>query len=124
PEVFNPERFLDSKQGTIPGSDTDFRMSLQFGAGRRVCPGQWIAWQAMQLAAMRLVWAFSFSDAKDQVTQKPMPQDLDCYDAGFIIHPHPFTCTIQPRSPDHQQLISQSVDSAEDFLSRYDTAAT
>ncbi len=60
PETFNPERFMQSEFGTLPGKDQNFRDNFVFGGGRvwtldmvslrsllmilqRVCPGQWIA---------------------------------------------------------------------------------
>ncbi|KAF7349235.1 Cytochrome P450 [Mycena sanguinolenta] len=84
PEVFNPNRFIQSEHGTRQGMDTDFRDSFSFGAGRRICPGLHVARATMQLTAMRLIWAFSFSSAVDPKTERVIGQDLDFYDpAGY-----------------------------------------
>jgi cytochrome P450 len=34
PEDFNPDRFLNSEHGTLPGMDTNFRDNFVFGGGR------------------------------------------------------------------------------------------
>ena len=48
PEDFMPERFLDNRFGTKPSRDSgndgnQRRVTYDFGAGRRVCPGQRLA---------------------------------------------------------------------------------
>ncbi|KAJ7499966.1 cytochrome P450 [Mycena latifolia] len=97
PEVFNPDRFLNSEHGTLPGMDTDFRDNLLFGGGRLVfpafhcqlstdwllyskwiCPGQWLGRTTMQLTAMRLLWAFKFG-VTIPITGAPISRDLNFY---------------------------------------------
>ncbi|KAJ7336385.1 cytochrome P450 [Mycena albidolilacea] len=80
PEVFNPERYMQSEHGTRPGMDTDFRDNFLFGAGRRICPGQSVAQATIRLATMRLIWAFSFSSAVDPKTEQPIGRELHFYD--------------------------------------------
>ncbi|KAJ6598386.1 cytochrome P450 [Mycena vulgaris] len=79
PEVFNPDRFLNTEHGTRPGMDTDFRDNLLFGGGRRICPGQWVARSTMQLTTMRLIWALKFSAATNPTTGEPISRDLAFY---------------------------------------------
>jgi len=40
PDTFNPDRYILTEFGTRPGvDDGDFRHTLPFGFGRRICPG-------------------------------------------------------------------------------------
>ncbi|KAF7324639.1 Cytochrome P450 [Mycena kentingensis (nom. inval.)] len=119
PHLFNPDRFLKSEHGTLPGMDADFRENLAFGAGRRVCPGQWIARSTVKLAAMRLVWAFTLSDARDYETKQPISRDLECYASDFVVMPRPFTCTIEPTNGASRDVVVQSLDDAHTFLRRF-----
>ncbi|KAF9018494.1 cytochrome P450 [Hymenopellis radicata] len=95
PNDFNPERFLHSEFGTIPGKDTtDFRDNFMFGGGRvsphSDMPGQWIALKSMELITMHLIWAFEFADAFDPVNRSISPH--------LVVAPHPFQCTITARA--------------------------
>ncbi|KAJ7868861.1 cytochrome P450 [Mycena leptocephala] len=120
PEDFNPDRFLNSEHGTLPGMDTDFRDNFLFGGGRRICPGQWVARSTMQLTAMRLIWALKFSDATDPTTGNPISRDLDFYASDFVVMPRPFRCKIEPRSVEHREVVVQAQEDAKLYLSRYE----
>ncbi|KAF7350490.1 Cytochrome P450 [Mycena venus] len=120
PEVFNPERFMKSEHGTRPGMDTDFRDNFLFGAGRRICPGQYVARATMQLTTMRLIWAFSFSSAVDTKTERPIGRELDFYDPEFVVMPYPFKCAIQPRSNEQRDMILSASKDAKFLLQRYE----
>ncbi|EIN10089.1 cytochrome P450 [Punctularia strigosozonata HHB-11173 SS5] len=66
PETFNPERYLRSEFGTKQGiDDTDFRHTLPFGAGRRICPGIHLANNSLIINAMNLVWGFNFKPLQE-----------------------------------------------------------
>ncbi|KAJ7489291.1 cytochrome P450 [Mycena latifolia] len=120
PEVFNPDRFLITEHGTLPGMDTDFRDNLLFGGGRRICPGQWLARSTMQLTSMRLVWAFTFGAATDPTTGATLSRDLDFYDPEFVLMARPFKCAIEPRTTEHRDIILQALEDAKAYLSRYE----
>ncbi|KAJ7217493.1 cytochrome P450 [Mycena haematopus] len=120
PEVFNPERFMQSTHGTRPGMDTDFRDNFSFRAGRRICPGQYAARVTMQLTTMRLIWAFSFSYAIDPKTKRPIGRELDFYDSAFIVMPYPFECKIQPRSSEQREIVMQAFNNAKSLLQHYE----
>ncbi|KAJ7926933.1 cytochrome P450 [Mycena leptocephala] len=119
-EAFNPDRFLESEHGTRPGKDVDFRESLVFGGGRRICPGQWVARSTMQLTTMRLIWALKFTDACDPMTGDPISRELDFYANDFVVMPRPFKCKIEPRSVEHRDLVAQTLDEAKLHLSHYE----
>ncbi|KAF7366446.1 Cytochrome P450 [Mycena sanguinolenta] len=120
PELFNPERFMQSEHGTRPGMDTDFRNNFSFGAGRRVCPGQDFARATMQLTTMRLIWAFRFSSAVDPKTERPIGRELEFYDTEIVVMPYPFKCQIQPRSSEHREMVMLAFEDAKPLLQRYD----
>ncbi|KAL1745675.1 cytochrome P450 [Schizophyllum fasciatum] len=71
PEQYNPARYLKAEFGTRPGvDDSNFRSTLIFGAGRRICPGMHVASASTTLATMKLIWAFKFRPAVDPTTGK------------------------------------------------------
>ncbi|KAF8991808.1 cytochrome P450 [Hymenopellis radicata] len=121
PKDFNPERFLHSAFGTIPGKDTtDFRDNFMFGGGRRICPGQWIALKSMELITLRLIWAFEFADAFDPVSKKHIPRGLgeELFDNHIVVAPHPFHCTITARAGRAQD-VRENFSTAFDELEQY-----
>ncbi|KAJ7489227.1 cytochrome P450 [Mycena latifolia] len=120
PEVFNPDRFLITEHGTLPGMDTDFRDNLLFGGGRRICPGQWLARSTMQLTSMRLVWAFTFGTTTDPTTGATLSRGLDFYEPEFVLMARPFKCAIEPRTTEHHDIILQALEDAKAYLSRYE----
>ncbi|KDQ57266.1 hypothetical protein JAAARDRAFT_35893 [Jaapia argillacea MUCL 33604] len=62
PEVFNPDRYIASEYGTKPAFDaSDFKHTLPFGSGRRICPGIHVANNSLIVNTMNLIWGFNFS---------------------------------------------------------------
>ncbi|KAL1736902.1 cytochrome P450 [Schizophyllum commune] len=85
PDVFDPERYLLTPHGTKPGyDDSAFRSTLMFGSGRMI-------------AAMRLLWTFSFEAAKD-ASGMDIPLDTSRWKTAFVEGPLPYECSIVPRS--------------------------
>ncbi|KAF9032813.1 cytochrome P450 [Hymenopellis radicata] len=100
PELFDPERFLRSEFGVSSAEkEKDFRDSFMFGGGRRVCPGQWLARDEMDLAVMRLVWAFEYSSPIDAQTKQHIPCGLppQAFNWEIVTTPKPFQCTVKTR---------------------------
>ena len=68
PEVFSPERFLDS--------DIDFKGQnfelLPFGAGRRICPGIALSYRMLTLMMANLLYNYNWKLENDM-----HPNDLD-----------------------------------------------
>ncbi|ORX97499.1 cytochrome P450 [Clohesyomyces aquaticus] len=63
PATFNPARYLENERGGLPrtpaASEYKGRKSVySFGAGRRVCPGQRFAENALIISFAKLAWAF------------------------------------------------------------------
>ncbi|KAL1719677.1 cytochrome P450 [Schizophyllum commune] len=85
PNVFRPERYLLTPHGTKPGYDDGaFRSTLMFGSGRII-------------AAMRLLWTFSFEPAKDELGAV-IPLDTSQWKTAFVEGPLPYECSIVPRT--------------------------
>jgi cytochrome P450 len=62
PEEFKPERFLD-KGGSFR---EDPRITLAFGAGKRICPGREFAEAALFIVASSVLSVFNLAKAKDE----------------------------------------------------------
>jgi len=109
PEIFNPDRFLESEFGTkveARDSDKDRRNNLAFGSARRICPGIHLAMNSLILNTMNLLWGFDFNPAKNSSGQDIEP-DLWNYVKGILTCPNPFECTITPRSQEHAEIIKR-----------------
>ncbi|KAJ7207422.1 cytochrome P450 [Mycena pura] len=117
--LFKPERFLDSKFGTFPGMDTDFRDNYAFGGGRRICPGQYSVRRLINLVTMRLIWAFEFGEARNAQTNQVIPPNsgMEAFDNELICFPLPFTCNIKPR---HPEIIREKFAGALSELEKYE----
>ncbi|KAK7687148.1 hypothetical protein QCA50_009651 [Cerrena zonata] len=121
PERFWPERFLNSEFGTKPGADTTgFKdVPFSFGAGRRICPGMYLAINSIAINVMNMLWAFNFDLAKDQVTGLPIPVDADNTTDGILLTPKPFTCDITPRSGAKVEMIRSQTKAAQPIFDRF-----
>ncbi|ETW78616.1 cytochrome P450 monooxygenase 3 [Heterobasidion irregulare TC 32-1] len=91
PGRFKPERFLtaDSKPNGAPFPDA------VFGFGRRICPGRYMAREAVWIAVVSVLARFNISKALDEDGNEV--ETTDKYASGFISHPLPFQCRIQLR---------------------------
>ncbi|KIO27803.1 hypothetical protein M407DRAFT_22978 [Tulasnella calospora MUT 4182] len=128
PEKFMPERYIEHPQGfgkairtraeqSSPDEDSFLRIwpSVAFGAGKRKCPGMYLGQNILNLAVVRLLWAFSFNQPRDS-SGKELDIDIWNDKPGILGAPFPFDCRIQVRSPKHAEIIRQSYrDSASVF---------
>jgi cytochrome P450 len=64
PEIFNPDRFLDTENPRL----IDF--NVQFGFGRRVCPGMYVANQSIFILTSRSVVLLCSSPVHPRLTQR------------------------------------------------------
>ncbi|THV06968.1 cytochrome P450 [Dendrothele bispora CBS 962.96] len=123
PDQFWPDRYLLTKYGTKPGvDDSFFRDTIMFGAGRRICPGMHIANSSLTINVMNLLWAFTYSKAKDPLTGSEIPIDPTKMSDGFALFPLPFECSIQPRSQKIADLIHKHFVDAIDVFTQYEDA--
>lgn len=97
PSHFRPERWINKKQ------------SGNFGYGRRVCPGRFIARNSLAIAVARLLWAYNIS-SKDG--KKPQVQEK-MFTTGFVSAPKAIEAVFDPRSERHKQVIEESWEAAD-----------
>ncbi|KAF5367063.1 hypothetical protein D9758_003939 [Tetrapyrgos nigripes] len=121
PETFKPERFLSSEYGVKPGvSDKDFRHTLVFGYGRRICPGMHLANNSIELNVLNFLWAFEFSPPTDPKTGSYLPVDTWAYEKGVLPAPLPFPCEITPRSASKASMIDSEYLAATEAFSKFE----
>ncbi|OWY46857.1 cytochrome P450 [Alternaria alternata] len=97
PEVFRPERWIEKSQPS------------NFGYGRRVCPGRFIARNSLAIAMARLLWAFNIR-SKDGVR---INVSEEMFTTGFVSGPKPFVAVFEPRSKERRNLIEREFDMAD-----------
>jgi len=102
PEKFKPERFIKGTE--LIGVPQSERGHFGFGYGRRICPGMYIAERSLFIVFSRLLWGFSFSNAKDS-QGNVIPVDSNAYTTGFSSHPKKFACEIKPRDGEVDQVV-------------------
>ncbi|KAI0739102.1 cytochrome P450 [Daedaleopsis nitida] len=95
PEKFKPERFL--KEDGLPDADVRDPAELQFGFGRRVCPGRALSEDILFITVASVLHSFSIHPPLDEhgnptVVKPKLPMD------STVSHPDPFGCRIVPRS--------------------------
>ncbi|PCH43251.1 cytochrome P450 [Wolfiporia cocos MD-104 SS10] len=93
PAQFRPERFLDMNPNLVDFADP---RGYVFGFGRRICPGRQFADASVWLVIASVVATFNIRTAKDIMGNELVPEAS--YDSGIVSHPHPFACSIMPRS--------------------------
>ncbi|KAG1859442.1 hypothetical protein C8R48DRAFT_605735, partial [Suillus tomentosus] len=123
------KRFLLSEHGTKPGVDSkDWRASIPFGSGRRLCPNMNLVNTSLAFTIATLVWVFDFTATIDPVTKTPIPVDIDAYGEVCTMAastlPRPFTCLISPRSEAKARLIRERFTDATPAFSKYELFLT
>lgn len=101
-EAFNLDRWLDA--------DGAFKTSMkhvQFGMGRRVCPGQHVAHNSVLINTAFMLWAFDIGHAVGN-DGRPVPIDTLAFTNTANSHPLPFKAQFVPRHPNLEQLILDS----------------
>lgn len=118
PERFNPDRYRDHPllaPEYVAGGDWGKRDHFGYGAGRRICPGMYLAERNMLLSVAKLIWAFSF-EAKTGTDGMPMKVDADPvtgYHSGFLYCPKEYPCKPVLRSEKIRETILKEYEQAE-----------
>ncbi|KAG8923305.1 hypothetical protein FRC01_012910, partial [Tulasnella sp. 417] len=120
PNEFMPERYIQHPQGfgkalssRIEQQDSEdigflkLWPSVAFGIGKRRCSGIYLAHALVDLATVRLLWAFNFEKPRDP-SGKPVNVDIWNDKPGILGAPFPFDCDVRVRSDKHAELIRQS----------------
>ncbi|ETW78166.1 cytochrome P450 monooxygenase 95 [Heterobasidion irregulare TC 32-1] len=90
PELFRPERYLESPNLPDPAD------SGVFGFGRRACAGKTMALDTIWIAIASILTVFNITKAVDENGDVVTPEVK--LNPGSISHPAPFECSIKPRS--------------------------
>ncbi|KAK7397587.1 hypothetical protein QQX98_013046 [Neonectria punicea] len=93
PHDFNPDRYQPLANGT-PGEP--FPVG-NFGFGRRICVGRFLADNSVWIMVATMLSALEFHKKLDQSGNPVEPRVL--FTNGGTCHPQHFECSIRPRSP-------------------------
>jgi len=98
PDVFKPERFLNSD-----GSLRDDPLLLSaFGYGKRICPGRHFVDATLFIYVASLLSVFRIEEVQDGQEKRSKYK----YTGSLINHPEPFSCSIIPRDKVAEELIT------------------
>ncbi|RAK78167.1 cytochrome P450, partial [Aspergillus fijiensis CBS 313.89] len=89
PHSFLPERWIENPD--LP--------TCAFGMGRRLCPGEHLARNSLNLVISRMLWAFHIQYVGNE------PPDPFAMTQGISSRPRPFKAEFRPRSPSRRTLI-------------------
>ncbi|KAL8912991.1 MAG: hypothetical protein Q9171_002122 [Xanthocarpia ochracea] len=89
PSSFDPDRYLEPRNEPDP-------TEANFGFGRRICPGRFVADQTLFITVSRLLAAFNITKAVDESGKEMDPQKLGTN--GLIMRLHDFPYSIKPRA--------------------------
>jgi len=122
PEEFSPERFIRNPFGIKDGviDDPARRPNMQFGGGKRVCPGIAFAKSSLELNVANLAWAFRFTPTIDGATGVELTPSLDNYSDGVTATPKPFPITIHLRYSSQKEIITRQMVEVQSILNRFD----
>ncbi|KAF8258555.1 cytochrome P450 [Lactarius quietus] len=97
PDVFKPERFLNSD-----GSLRDDPLLLSaFGYGKRICPGRHFVDATLFIYVASLLSVFSIEEVQDGQEKRSRYK----YTGSLVNHPESFPCSIIPRDKVAKELI-------------------
>jgi len=106
PHSFKPERFADLKKSAL--TDLNVIPDPAFGFGRRICPGRWVAFEMIWIAAASLLSVYNFRKILDE-NGLPIEPVIE-YTSSMLSRPKPFKCSIVPRHEAAIALIKQTAD--------------
>ncbi|KAF8883247.1 cytochrome P450 [Infundibulicybe gibba] len=102
PDKFEPERHLDDR-----GQLKEDGPVMAFGFGRRGCAGRHMASSTVWLIIACVLSTLDVSKAKDINGDEIEIEGK--YTDGAVSHPHPFPCSITPRSSKSHELIDSDL---------------
>jgi hypothetical protein len=101
PVDFRPERWLNKNQQS------------NWGYGRRVCPGRFIARNTVAIAIARLLWTFNIRSTNGK---RPLVDESQ-FTTGFVSAPKPFEAVFEPRSEERKRIVEREFESADKNVS-------
>lgn len=102
PMAFCPERFIDTPTHK---AEPDPR-TWTFGYGRRVCPGRYVADNALFVTIAQSLAVFKIEKLVDENGQVVEPELK--FEPGVVSHPVPYRTSIKPRSSEHERMIRKA----------------
>ncbi|KAF5369154.1 hypothetical protein D9757_011077 [Collybiopsis confluens] len=121
PEDFWPDRYIITEFGIKPEVNSrDWRNSLPFGSGKRLCPGMTLANTSLSLHVANLLWAFNFQAPFDAKTGRKTKVDLEAYFSGLSYTPKPFKVVITPRHHGREDIINNQFYACGDIYKRFE----
>jgi len=105
-DSFRPERFLGldpAPRGFSTANTQEFGSPI-FGFGRRVCPGEHLAFPSLFILCSNILATMHISPVSDHEGRPILPEVQ--YTNGVVAHPKPFQCDITPRSAKAVDLIN------------------
>lgn len=123
PHEFNPNRWLHNKYGTVTDDTERYtneqrKLTYSWGNGRRICSGQKLAENSLQMGIAKLVWAFDIDvlpERHEEVDDSP----LSGYQGGFVVNPYKYPVRIRPRSDRHAEIVRKEVEDMKPFLAKF-----
>ncbi|KAG7095762.1 hypothetical protein E1B28_006467 [Marasmius oreades] len=109
PEIFRPERFLETDDPRLQNFD------LPFGFGRRQCPGMHLARNSIFVNTARLLWAFDITPSKGRGGEPILPDTYN-FTNGFNSKPVSFECNFTPRNDKILKIIEAEWNDAKERL--------
>ncbi|RDB27983.1 hypothetical protein Hypma_002125 [Hypsizygus marmoreus] len=100
PFIFNPERFMKDGKLNPDMRDPDH---AAFGFGRRICPGQSTAYDAIWIAIVLMIATLDITKLINGNGEAIEPTYE--YLTGLLCRPAPFKCSLKPRSTEAENLI-------------------
>jgi cytochrome P450 len=120
PRHFNPDRFAEDSDGVSMAEmaahpDPSKRDTVGFGAGRRICPGMWVADRSLFLGITGILWSFSITPKKDAQGRDMLP-DADDLVVAIAAKPATFEANILPRDEKRARIVRGEWEDAQRLL--------
>ncbi|KAG9300639.1 hypothetical protein G9A89_023437 [Geosiphon pyriformis] len=106
PDVFNPDRFLDSKESIAASAKGPYqnRDHYSFSIGRRICTGIHLAEAELLSILSGLLWTFKIENVKRDATGRVLPIDLNNSFKSALQTPNPYNVRFIPRHQENKSL--------------------
>ncbi|KAJ7463683.1 cytochrome P450 [Mycena latifolia] len=102
PTTFSPERYLSKPAGNGEPHFTN----IAFGFGRRICTGQYVAYNSVWIMIATILASCTVSNAVDDDGRIIVPENA--MSDGIVSHPSDIRCVISPRSMAAKGLILET----------------
>ncbi|KAG9296112.1 hypothetical protein G9A89_011965 [Geosiphon pyriformis] len=107
PNIFNPDRFMDSKKRFAISAKGSYRNRdhYTFSVGRRICAGIFLAELELLYLSSTLLWAFKFENPNQDAMGKSIPIGLSVSRSTIFQNPNPYNVRIIPRHSEIEAIL-------------------